>query len=487
MARLSRHLLFVSVLAGAATLSGVQAQPLDEESATDFPPAIEENAAAPRNVILIIGDGMDDQQITIARNYLAGAKGRLTLDSLPLRGVAQVRSVSNDAARSPVYVSDSANTATAIATGEVTSRGRISTTAGDDRDVSTLVELASAGGLRTGVVTTASVTDATPAAFLAHISFRQCENPERMAAVTYNDIYLGDCKADMIASGGPGSISEQLASSPVDILLGGGLQHFTPTAASGSGSVLELAERNGFKVVQSPEELERTEPGERVLGLFAPHTLPVMWQGEDGRIAEFPKPSVLNKIHSYLGSVEMPAEMGCEPNPAFKGIPTLKQMTDAALAHLATDNTDGFFLMVESASVDKAAHEFKPCGSIGEMAQLEQALESALDFASNHPDTLVLVTADHAQAAQLIPETSIYAAFPVPIYSPGRVARIRSPEGSLLVVNYATNNFAYGEHTGAQVPVYANDLGIGRVPTYLEQQELFTLIRDFLALNDPNP
>ena len=47
-------------------------------------------------VILIIGDGMDDTQITMARNYLKGAQGRLTLDSMPVRSSVQVLTVSDD-------------------------------------------------------------------------------------------------------------------------------------------------------------------------------------------------------------------------------------------------------------------------------------------------------------------------------------------------------------------------------------------------------
>ena len=80
-----------------------------------------EPAPEPPNVILIIGDGMDDVQVTIARNYLVGASGRLTLDSLPVRSTAQVLTVDEENPSLPVYVADSANSATSIATGIVTS------------------------------------------------------------------------------------------------------------------------------------------------------------------------------------------------------------------------------------------------------------------------------------------------------------------------------------------------------------------------------
>ena len=74
-------------------------------------------APQPRQVILIIGDGMDEQQITIARNYLKGAAGQLLLDQMPLRSAVQILTTEERENGKPVYVADSANTATSMATG----------------------------------------------------------------------------------------------------------------------------------------------------------------------------------------------------------------------------------------------------------------------------------------------------------------------------------------------------------------------------------
>jgi alkaline phosphatase len=436
----------------------------------------------PRNVILLIGDGMDEQQITIARNYLKGASGELVMDGMPLRSAVQILTVEDSTEGRAVYVADSANTATSLATGAVTSRGRIATTAGSDERLTTIVELASAAGLRSGLVTTASVTDATAAAFAAHINFRLCENPQSMVNVSYGDIPLGDCTQHLKANGGKGSISEQLAESTLHVLLGGGEKHFAPNIEGGAISVAELARRNGFTLVEDEAALLAAKPDARLLGLFAPSTLPVRLQGENAREAEAPDPSLLNHVHPYLGDVTLPQPMRCEPNPAFATVPSLKTMTDAALRHLSLDNSRGFFLMVESASIDKQAHERKPCGSIGELEQLDEALASALAFARTAPDTLILVTADHSQAAQLIPYHSLFAAYPIPTYTPGKLARIITPEGSHMSVNYATTNFMMEEHTGAAVPLFSNAQGQGRVPPYLRQPELFAIMRDYLRL-----
>jgi alkaline phosphatase len=448
----------------------------------DTPEAVPGAAAQPRQVILIIGDGMDEQQITIARNYLKGAAGQLLLDQMPLRSAVQILTTEEQENGKPVYVADSANTATSMATGAITSTGRISTSAGTDRDFTTIGELAAAAGLRSGIVTTASVTDATPAAFATHISFRLCEDPHNMVNVRYKDIPVGDCSADLKANGGKGSIAEQLAASSLDVILGGGSDHFTPTAEGETVTVADLARRQGFQVVTNAAQLASAVPDKRLLGLFSGGTMPVRLQGESGREAEAPRPSWLNLLHPYLGSVTLPAPMTCAPNPGFNAVPTLQQMTDAALQHLSHDNDRGFFLMIESASIDKQSHERKPCGSIGEVEQLEEALASALAFAQTHPHTLVLVTADHSQAAQLVPYESLYAAFPIPIYTPGKLARIITPEGGRMAVNYATNNFKQEEHTGAAVALFGNGEALGRIPPFIQQPQIFAIMRDYLGL-----
>ena len=433
-------------------------------------------AQASRNVILFIGDGMDDHQISIARNYLVGARGRLTLDGMPLRGVSQVLTVSEEG--EPVYVADSANSATAMATGEITSRGRIATSAGTDKPLKTIVEIIEPRGFRTGLVATSSVTDATPASFVAHINMRFCENPEAIHGVEIGPVKLPDCPAYTRANGGPGSISEQIAESDVDVVLGGGSKHFNLPAEGMDMTVAQLARNNGYHVVESRDALAGVPADGKLLGLFSPSTMPVRLQGEDRREAESAEASWANHLHPYLGSVELPAVMDCEPNPDFASMPSLKQMTDVALARL--ENETGFFLMVESASIDKQSHERKPCGSIGELEQLEEALQSALAFAEKNPETLIIVTADHAQAAQMIPEESLFARYPIPVYTPGKVARIRTPEGAVLAVNYATNNFSYEEHTGANVPVFANREGFGRVAPMITQPDLFAIMLDYL-------
>jgi len=434
-------------------------------------------ANAPK-VILIIGDGMDDQQVTIGRNYLVGSRGRLVLDGMPYRGAAEVQTVAAYNAAQVVYVGDSASGGTAMASGTVTAVHRIGVAADGEAEHVNIMELAQAAGMRTGIVTTARVTDATPAAFYGHISDRYCQMPGDMVKedkVTPQD--STDCTTDYKANGGPGSLAEQLADSAVDIVLGGGARDFTEfVEGSDSVSVLQSAHDNGFAVISRGEELAALKSDGKVLGLFSPGDMPERWQGSGGRIAHF--------IERREGEVIWPEPFACEPKPEDATTPMLADMTRAALAHL--DGGAGFMLMIESASIDKAAHHWRPCGHIGEMKQLDDTLQVVLDYAAAHPETLVLVTADHGQSAQLIPQVSGFA--PQNFAPEGRFARILTPEGGIMGISYATNDSPlWEEHSGVEVPVYASGPRTGDLPEFLRQIDVFNIAATYLGLRDAWP
>jgi len=433
-----------------------------------------------KSVILIIGDGFDDQHVTMGRNYLVGHNGKLTLDTLPVRGAVQVQTVSEDGA--PLYVADSANTATTLATGVVTQIGRVGT-GPDDADVVTILERAARQGYKTGVVSTSSVTDATPASFVSHVANRGCENPKIILGAERYGTYFPGCTEDASNNGGPGSIAEQIIKAPADVVLGGGLKHFNTPLHGSERTVLDQARAQGLAVATTLDELFNANKDQRLLGLFAEGNLPVRLQGTDGRKAEDPDTSLLNAVDARLGSVTQPEPMACEPNPDFGVTPPLATLTEIALDRLARNNDKGLFLMVESASIDKQSHSRNPCGSIGEIEQLEEALAVALTFAELHPNTLVLVTADHAQAAQIVPEPSLYEQIPVPVYSPGKIARVKTPEGGLMRINYATNNFVSEEHTGANVPLFGNEPARDLLPPFVTQSELHAAMAEYLNLN----
>ena len=432
-----------------------------------------------RSVILIIGDGFDDQHVTMGRNFLAGHDGQLVIDTLPVRAAVQVQTVGKDT--DWVYVADSANTATTLATGITTQMGRVGTSATDE-DLVTIAQRAHAAGFKTGIVSTSSVTDATPASFMSHVSSRGCENPDIILGGEIYSVDYEGCPQDAKVNGGPGSIAEQIMNAPIDVVLGGGLKHFTTEDPASGNTPLMMAEGQKITVVTDPSMLTAADASERLIGLFAEGHLPVRLQGTDGRGAEQPDTSTLNKLDWRLGSVTQPDPISCEPNPNYGDTPPLAQLTEVALNRLTNNNDKGLFLMVESASIDKESHVRNPCGSLGEIAQLEEVVSVALAYAEAHPQTLIIVTSDHAQAAQIIPEPSLYAEIPVPVYSPGHVARLNMPDGSLMTINYATNGFVSEEHTGANVPLFANGMGDGLLPAFLRQREVHDAMASFLGL-----
>jgi len=432
-----------------------------------------------RSVILIIGDGFDDQHVTMGRNFLAGHDGQLVIDTLPVRAAVQVQTVGKDT--DWVYVADSANTATTLATGITTQMGRVGTSATDE-DLVTIAQRAHAAGFKTGIVSTSSVTDATPASFMSHVSSRGCENPDIILGGEIYSVDYEGCPQDAKINGGPGSIAEQIMNAPIDVVLGGGLKHFTTEDPASGNTPLMMAEGQKITVVTDPSMLTVADASERLIGLFAEGHLPVRLQGTDGRGAEQPDTSTLNKLDWRLGSVTQPDPISCEPNPNYGDTPPLARLTEVALNRLTNNNDKGLFLMVESASIDKESHVRNPCGSLGEIAQLEEVVSVALAYAEAHPQTLIIVTSDHAQAAQIIPEPSLYAEIPVPVYSPGHVARLNMPDGSLMTINYATNGFVSEEHTGANVPLFANGMGDGLLPAFLRQREVHDAMASFLGL-----
>jgi alkaline phosphatase len=428
--------------------------------------------AAPK-VVLFIGDGMDDQQITIARTYIAGSRGRLSMDSMPFRGSVRVLGVSEDDPTQFIYVTDSASSGTAMSTGVRTSFARIATTASSDADLTTIMEMASAAGMATGIVTTASVTDATPASFVAHSNHRWCQGPDSMSGEYERMPILNfDCEYRSKANGGPGSIAEQLSVSGLDLLLGGGTKHFEqPVEASDASNVLDLARSSGFSVAFNRGDLLKLSDARRVLGLFAEDTMPVMLRGVGNAKAA--------PITRDDGEIQEPVSFSCEPNPDFSGMPTLAEMTGFALDHMP--EAGSFVLMIESASIDKQSHVRQPCGHIGELGQLDEAVALALAYSERHPETLVLVTADHAHIAHIIFEPNFLAS--TGFSSPGHVARVNTPEGGTIRINYAGTDFPVQDgHSGAQVPLLASGPGASDLPIFLEQTDIFEIMSNYLNL-----
>jgi alkaline phosphatase len=414
-----------------------------------------------KNVILIIGDGTGDSEITSARNYEYGAGGRFPgIDALPITGQYTTYSLDKTNGK-PDYVTDSAASGSGWATGTKTYNNAISVDL-KGKPQASLLELAKARGLKTGDVTTAELQDATPAVQVSHVSQRSCYGPSVTSA---------KCPENALENGGAGSITEQLIDTRADVTLGGGSATFSEKATAGrykGKTLLSQAKKRGYNVVNTARDLravKRANQKAPVLGLFADGNLPVAWAG--------PKAT-------HGGGAE-PAK-SCTANPEFTGnTPRLSAMTSKAIDLLngsknSKDSKRGFFLQVESASIDKEDHAANPCGQIGEAVQLDEAVQQALKFAKKDGNTLVVVTADHGHSSQIVypGETT-----------PGLTRTLLTKEGQPMTLAYGTAEEGGSQmHTGTQVRIAAYGPQAANVSGLTDQTDLFFTVKRALRLPD---
>ena len=423
---------------GARRLSADQTAAL-RESLSDKPA---------KNIILLIGDGMGDSEITAARNYAEGAGGFFKgIDALPLTGQYTHYALDKKTGK-PDYVTDSAASATAWTTGVKTYNGALGVDI-HEKDHATILEMAKAAGLATGNVSTAELQDATPAALVAHVTSRKCYGP---------GVTREKCPTNALEKGGKGSITEQLLNARADVTLGGGAKTFAETAAAGEwqGKTLrEQALARGYQMVSDTATLAvitEANQDKPLLGLFSDGNMPVRWEG--------PKAS-------YHGNLDKPV-VTCTPNPKRDdSVPTLAQMTDKAI-ELLSKNEKGFFLQVEGASIDKQDHAANPCGQIGETVDLDEAVQRALAFAKKDGNTLVVVTADQIVA----PDTK----------APGLTQALNTKDGAVMVISYGNSEEESQEHTGSQLRIAAYGPHAANVVGLTDQTDLFYTMKAALGL-----
>lgn len=407
-----------------------------------------------KNVILLIGDGMGDSEITAARNYANGAGGFFAgIDALPLTGQYTHYALDKKTGK-PDYVTDSAASATAWSSGVKTYNGALGIDI-HEKPHTTLMQLAKAAGKGTGNVSTAELQDATPAAMMAHVTARKCYGPEATSKL---------CPTNALENGGKGSITEQMLQTRPDVTLGGGMKTFSEVSKAGAGqgkTLRQQAQEQGFVIVETLDDLKKVQSADQkapLLGLFSDGNMPVRWKG--------PKAS-------YHGNLDQPA-VTCTANPERSAsVPNLADMTEKAIDLLKT-NPNGFFLQVEGASIDKQDHAANPCGQFGETVDLDEAVQKALEFARADGNTLVIVTADHAHSSQIVaPDTK----------APGLTQALNTKDGAVMAISYGTAEADESqEHTGSQLRVAAYGPRAANVVGLTDQTDLFFTMRDAMGL-----
>jgi alkaline phosphatase len=467
--------------------------------------AADSNDGRAKNVIYLLGDGMGRTHVTAARERFYGASGKLAMESLPVVGQVSTHSVERGSGQpgqpdfAPNYVTDSASAATAWSSGVKTYNAALGVDA-KGKVAPTVMELAKDAGYRTGNVSTAEITDATPAGQMSHVLARGCQGPSYSASscqdlkVTRAALPTSDVRVTPVA--------EQIArNGTADVILGGGLSRFDAADE-------QALRHQGYAILSSPgsqtvatrAKLETAKAG-KVFGLF-------------------------NK-----GNLTIEKSKRDNPASAEAREPSLSQMTRKAIDLLtnkqSTSSTGtgshqkGFYLQVEGALIDKRSHANDAAQTLEETKAFDDAVRAAMEFAKRDGNTLVVVTADHECAGFNIVEKDTFTnaeatALPANVDSgnaanssaPSRTASgAKDPSRSTGPVNGAGSaspgNFApatfrtpddaaavkdgspeaslwltylSGNHTGADVPLFAYGPSSSRLAGSVKNTDLFTIV-----------
>ena len=488
-------LVLLAGAAGGATAAGSTANAASDDG----------RRGSITNVIYLLGDGMGRTHVTAARERYYGAQGKLVMETLPVVGQVKTYAVEPLSGQPgaadfvPSLVTDSAASSTAWSSGVKSYNGALGVDAKGDV-VPTIMELAHAKGLRTGNVSTAEITDATPAGQASHALARGCQGPTYSASSCQNLAVTGSALPTTDVRVTP--IAEQMArNGTADVILGGGLSRF-----DAADETALLAQ--GYSVLSSPTTQTvatksdlASASGSKVFGLFNKGNLTIeKFKRENPSSVQAAEPSL--------------------PEMAAKAIDLLKA---------GSGKRHGFYLQVEGALIDKRSHANDAAQTLEETKAFDDAVKVALDFAEKDGHTLVIVTADHECAGFNIIEKGTYTnaeavSPPVNVDSgntannstPSRpTAGAKDPVRSSGIVNGAGSNdpknfgpatfrtaddpagvvdgapeaslwlsYLSGNHTGADVPIFAYGRGSKALAGSVDNTDLFDIVGSALKLGD---
>lgn len=327
------------------------------------------NTRKANNIILVVGDGMGITTHTAARIYsgqqqgMLGEEFSLSFETLPYSALIKTYNTNQQ-------TPDSAGTMTALVTGHKTKAGILSVSdkaqrsncaSGQQYELATLFDLAEQQGKTTGIVTTARITHATPAALYAHSVERHWESDNQLsaAAKTHN---CRDIAQQLIDQ----SNSDQA----LEVAFGGGKRHFLPEQQGGKRQDQQnllsrwQQQHPHQQVITNRQQLQQADlTSGHWLGLFADSHLPYIDQRD-------------------------------------ANTPGLLDMTQAALTRLKHNNGKGYALMIEAGRIDHGHHAGSGYKALNETQELHQTVQWLL----NHIDlnnTLLVVTADHSHTLTL--------------------------------------------------------------------------------------
>lgn len=349
---------------------GLAAQTLDQQLESK----LRLNTQLARNVMLFIGDGMSIPTITAGRVYLGGEEKQFAFEQFPYVGLSKTYCAN-------MQVADSACTATAYLGGVKANYGTIGVSAAVQfkdchaqaqaaHHVSSIAAWAQKQGMATGLVTTTSVTHASPAGVYAHLANRNWENDAEVVGDNGDPDLCPDAAAQLINS----PVGQKL-----NVIMGGGRENFLPKGVTDSSGApgrrldgrnlideWKNQHTNSAQYVENRRELlNLSNHTSRVLGLFAPY-------------------------HMAYHLDASPAEQ-----------PTLEEMVQSAMEILERQSAGrGYFLFVEGGRIDHGHHDTLALRAIDETAEFDKAVRFARSHTSTD-DTLIVVSSDHSHTMSL--------------------------------------------------------------------------------------
>ncbi len=330
-----------------------------------------------KNVILFVGDGMGVSTVTAARIFAGqkeGATGeeyQLSFDKFPVAGFAKTYNTNQQ-------TPDSAGTMTAMVSGVKTKAGvigypdsalRANCNSAKGNELVTAVELAEMAGMSTGVVSTARITHATPAATYAKSPERNWESDDSLTDEAKNN----GCK----------DIATQLVEfsfgDGIDVVMGGGRRHFIPnTVTDEEGKTGKRTD--GVNLIDSWK-------AKYAVGNYVYDQAGFDALGADSA----------TKVLGLFNSSHMEYEADRANDVA--GEPSLSEMTSKSI-DILSKNDKGFFLTVESGRIDHGHHAGNAYRALEDAVEFAEAVQAAVDKVDLN-ETLIIVTADHSHVFTL--------------------------------------------------------------------------------------
>lgn len=335
--------------------------------------------AGPRakNIIFLLGDGMGMAHRTAARVVSRGVadgkpKSLLAMDTLEATGQVMTFALNS-------VITDSSPGMSAYSTGVDANNNQEGVFPDNTPDpfdnprveyIGEMLKRVRGAGFNVGIVTTADVTDATPGANAVHTADR---NAGPRIAERFFD---------------------ERARNGVTVLMGGGRRNFLPNGTAGSArregdkrALIDEFKAEGYQYLQTGSDVAGLlkgsgAPPAKLLGLFHPQHLAVAFD--------------------RIGAGKYSEELSLPKNAALKDQPALDDLATLAIRSLSASSPDGFYLLIEGASIDKQAHASDAERMVWDTIEFDNAVKVALDFADKtnsdqdpSNDTLVIVTADH--------------------------------------------------------------------------------------------